>query len=56
MAYKTKTVSSPLKLKKTSKFSSWWVKEEDEDEDENEPPLLVTRAIGGIFQQIVVKI
>ena len=32
------------------------MKEEDEDEDENEPPLLVTRAIGGIFEQIVVKI
>ena len=28
----------------------------EEDEDEDEPPLLVTRAIGGIFEQIVVKI
>ena len=33
-------VSSPLKLKKTSKFLYWWVKEDDE------APLLVIRAIG----------
>ena len=42
-------VSSPLKLKKTSKFSGWWVKEEEE------APLLITRAIR-IYEQTVVKI
>ena len=29
---------------------------EEEDGDEDEPPLLVTRAIRGIFEQIIVKI
>ena len=42
-------VSWPLKLKKTSKFLSWLVKEEDET------PLLVTRAIR-IYEQTVAKI
>jgi len=51
---KPRRVFYPLKLRETSKFLFGWVEEEDGDEDE--PPLLVTRAIEGIFEHIVVKI